>query len=488
MLRSILNTERQVSTVRVFYILTTHAKLNAIHPIVEKFGDTIKHFTVYVLTSPNPNISDIVDILELIPNVEHLMLSVDTFGTVNQPKRRRLDDFNLRKLKRLELRSSSDDILSLFNRLPPGVLLELYLPITSEVLNKSDEMFKRQTNIRKLTVDYLVFGQSRSQVEVSVDSFDHLNLESLDWQQNYFNFNIASILSHQPKLKSLRLDDIVDVNVMNVVTDQLRDLESLTINVSATTAASIGNIRKLKNLKHLAVVYRHNSDMVLFDAVTKLDNSRISSMDVVNFTNITPAQYHALSMSAPKLKELRCRYDRSTFGAIMAHFNFVECLRFVSYGPHDAVIDPNDNYFANSCVNPKLIELSIGFALQNETRFLEKLVADVPNLKRLTIKSQTPIITSQFQLILSGFPRLAFLSIINGASTLTQSDFNVSNSNLRYISLKDANPRLIENGAELITLRGIFDVVKINDNGKLTAAADMKTFIREKDMQAKANC
>lgn len=442
-----------------------------------------------MVLSPKLQMSDFVDILSMIPNVEHLSLcGVHPFGTIDQPeKRRRLDDLNLNYLEKVELHNCSDDILNLFNRLPHGILLELDLDLGSPDISKLDQLLKRQTNIRKLTVHHFSFRKSRSQAVVTVNSFDHLNLESLDWQQHQFNFNIAAILSCQPNLKSLRLNDVVDVNVMNVVTNQLSDLESLTIDVSATPASSIWNIRKLKNLKHLGVQYLHNRDMVLFDAISNFDNSRLSSVDITSYTNISPAQYRALSMSAPKLKLLRCNYDRSTFGAIMENFNFVECLRFHSYV--NEVIGPNDNYFDHSCVNPNLIELSLVFEMLNETRFLEKLSADVPNLKRLAIKSRTPITTSQFQLILSGFPRLESLSVIEGASTLTQSDFDylqVYKNNLKFISLNGLDPKLIGNEKNFSAIRVVFDVVKVDRYGNLTAAADTKTLIREKDYQIQA--
>lgn len=480
-----MKSERAVTKLQVF--CSKQTTLNLIMPILKKFGGTIKYLSLFLITSPfGSEMSDIVDILLMIPHVEHLDLA-HVHGTVNQPpeKRRRLDDLNLNHLKKLRCDQCSDDILSLFNRLPHGVLIELDISIRCADFGKWDQLFKRQTNIRKLTLHNWDFMKSRSQVEVAVDSLDHLHLETFDWQQNQFNFNIAAILSHQPKLKSLRLDDIVDVNVMNIV-NGLSDLESLTINLAATPSRSIVGINKLKNLKHLAVEYLHNSDIVLFDTITKLDNSRIRSMDIAHFTNITPAQYRALAISAPKLTFLQCFYDRSTFGTVMKNFNFLECLRFLSYGTHDVVIDPNDNYFDDSCVNLKLIELSIGFQMQSETQFLKKLVADVPNLKRLMIKSKTPITTAQFQLVLSGFPRLESLSIHNGASELTQSDFDylqVYKNNLKFISLNDLDPTFIEIKEKF---QGVFDVVQVK-HGYLTAAADTQTIIRERDQQSKIN-
>lgn len=273
------------------------------------------------MSSNNPDLSDVVDILSLVPNLEHLNLRINMFVRGYQPpKKRRLNDLDLKNLHTLVLNNCSDDILRLFDRLPQGVLKEL--SISSLKFDELDELFKRQYNIKKLTVDGPhLFNKSRSQREVVVHCFDHLNLEFLDWQPNQFKFNIAEILSNQPKLKSLRLCDIVDGNVMNAVTNR-SDLESLTIDMSSTPAASVTNIKKLKNLKHLAVEYLHNSNMVLFDAITKLDNSRISTMDIAYFTNISTDRIRALAMSAPKLKLLKCRYDPSTFGYNNEKFQF----------------------------------------------------------------------------------------------------------------------------------------------------------------------
>lgn len=458
----------------VLFVFPQQATLKSTMPIVKKFSGTIKHLLIWLIAK-SVDFSDIVDILSLVPNVEHLSLRVNTFVSrgYQPPKKRRLDDLNLNQLHTLVLENCSDDIWRLFDRLPQGVLKEL--SISNVKLNEFDELFKRQYNIKKLTVHGPhLFNENRSQLEVAVHCFDHLNLETLDWQQDQFKFNTSEILSNQPKLKSLRLCDIVDANVMNVVTNRLTDLESLTFDVSSTPAGSVANIKKLKNLKHLGVEYMHNRNMVLFDAITKLDNSRISTMNIANFTNITADQIRALSLSAPKLKILRCKYDQSTFGTVMKNFNFVEVLRFTCYSsPRGTVIDWNDNYFEESCINPNLIELSL--TMPYETIFIEKLVDNFPNLGRLEIKSITPITSLELQMILNGFEKLESLIIKGGAWQPAQSD------NLTFLSLVDKHHKFTTIKEEF---GGIFHVVKVKP-GNLTMAVDTETFIREKNIQSR---
>lgn len=402
----------------------------------------------------------------------------------NGPRMRPISkDFDMKKLKKLCLTDCSKNVLRVFNKLPEGVLVELECVTRHFILLQ--KLLQRQINIRKLKVEEKCypFNRVRSQVQIGLRIFDHLQLESLDWSTIKQNFNVASILAKQPKLTSLRLHDAVDDTVMKSIV-QLTHLESLTISVKETPVKSTRYITKLTNLKHLALEHLQNSDTAFFDTITLLNNQRITSMDLAHYNNITADQIGALSISAPKLRHLRCKYDPNTFGAVMRYFNFVEVLHFVGNVPNENVIRQDDNYLEdnNLCVNPKLDELGINFPLN--AQLLNKLARDCPNVSRLSIRSNSPISSTEFEVILNGFTKLKSVAIRDGVSDLNRRNFNCWKGALRkliFLWLIDSKPtssRMFAKIFDVITIEGMF-------RPSLIMAVTTNTLISEKDKHNK---
>lgn len=122
----------------------------------------------------------------------------------------------------------------IFNRLPAGVLIELSLHENS--IHNLTNLFRNQTNIKKLTI---VKGKCDS-VKISTNLFDNLQIEFLHWHAKSFeDKNIRSILAEQTSLKTLKLiDGKIDVHLMEVITNQLSKLETLSISVCNVPLAS----------------------------------------------------------------------------------------------------------------------------------------------------------------------------------------------------------------------------------------------------------
>lgn len=298
---------------------------------------------------------------------------------------------------------------------------------------------------------------------LATDIFDNMKLESLMLCQDCYgiNFDISSILSKQKTLtSSMPLTDLVDEGLLNVVTNQLTELVTFSTIVSKAPVSAALNINKLRKWKDLTLQGFSEEGVDFLKAFAKLDNSEISTLNIRSLFHLPAEIIHALAMSVPNVKVLlfECEFDDCR--QLMRSFNLVEVLKIRNFN----YIQQNDNYvhfIQGDCFNPKLTELKIDFDLSYEIPFLEKLIADYPNLKKFVIHSSTPLNTLQFSLILNGFTKMESLTLYKGASTLTLNDLDYlrnHKNNLKFISLKDLHiPDVLKKRLSII-----FDVVKLD--------------------------
>lgn len=421
--------------------------------------------------------------LSLIPNVEHLQFEFVQTPEENQPaqKKRRVmpsNDLNFHKLKTLKFRHCNDAFVVIFNRLPSDVLTELKLDHRN--LDELKVLFMRQTKIKNLTVNYNSQTQS-----VANDLLDNQKLETLEWHDHHIN--ISNILSKQVNLKSLQLiDGVIDEDLMNVVTDQLTELETLSMFLGKAPVGALKNIAKLKKLSDLTLRADENGDKAYFEEFSRLDNSRITILDIQFMCNISDDLIAKLAKSVPNLKILRfnCDYKFRIFNAIMKSFNFVKTLHFDPldgdfdfYYEHN--FDDDTQLIQSECMNLNLVELKITYQLPYKRVFLKKLIRDYPNLKKLIIHSTKPLNSSQFKLILNGFNKMESLSLVGGASKLNMDDLNClkeHTDHLKFISITDLHE--IKSTVRIKKkLSTIFDVV--NFTFGLQMAVDRKTMKSE---------
>lgn len=429
--------------------------------------------------------SDFLQMLSLVPNAECLhftSLDLERHGKQPLPKKRRTmpndGDLDLHKLKTLTLKRCKEEFFVVFNRLPAGVLTELYSDYFN--LNSSNILFQRQTNMKKLSINCQF--QSTDVPSVTPDIFDNLTLESLDWRRGRSNIN--TILSKQTKLKSLNLlSDKLNEDLMNVVVNRLTELDTLSINVSEIPVEAINNINKLAKLKNLTLRGHEDRSLAIFEKFAKLDNTRITTLDMQYISGISVELIHALAKSVPNLKVLRfnCQKDYRIFNGIMRSFNFVEVLQFhntcgiFDYFPNNEI---GNHLLQGDCSNPNLIEFSNVYSFAYKRPFLKKLIADYPNLKKLILDSKYPLTASQFKLILDGFPKMESLTLSSGASKLTIDDLDCISEHkihLKFIALEDWSVKSTARFKK--RLHAMFEVVNIGYG--MIMAVDRETMNRE---------
>lgn len=425
---SIQNTHRQISKVSISFGFNTPSRLireSAISDavkIVKKFSATIKYFE---LEFASLEMSDFLQILSLLPNAEHLVFN-NVFDkkqseTHHQPSNIYL---NLHQLKTLELRICNSKFQVVFNGLPADVLKKITLGYCTFNLGLLTGLFAHQSNIKELIL--IEDDDAESHDNTLPDHiFDHLNLDSLECQQNEYNSRHATILSRQTRLKHLKLRGRrLDREILNVITNQLSELESLDIDFNETLVVPFKSIVKLKNLKHLTL---KSCSLKLIETFAGLDNSRITTLkmeviytwdddddDGYPFPAMPVNLIGALANSLPNLKALQFDYEceLEAIIAIMQYFNFIEALEM----KYDQNIDAkllSETIEVGRCFNPELTELEIAQQFPCEESLLTKLIAIYPNVKKLdiTFSSSTSFTTSQLKVILNGFKKMESLSL-----------------------------------------------------------------------------
>lgn len=491
MLQSIKKTNRNITKISVYFLRPPdQTTFKSMISIIKKFSPTIKCFKYH----GDIKLTDFVEILSSIPNVVNLGLDFVRTPEEIQPtqKRRRLmpsidiNDLNLHKLKTLKFQHCSDEFVVLFNRLPAGVLTELKLDHGN--LDELKVLFMKQTNIKKLKMKWL--NHNPLTHSIAGDLFDNQKLESLVW--HYYDSNIHKVLCKQSNLKSLKLIPELftdsDEDLMKVIADHLTSLKTFSIYFRQIPVVALRNINKLKNLTELTLRGDEREHVKYFEEFSRLDNSRIATLDIQFVYHISNDLIAALAKSVPNLKVLRfnCDYNFSTFNAIMRIFNFVEILHF---DPLDGNFDYYYEYnteddailIQNDCVNLNLIEFKITYQMPFKRVFLKKLIHDYPNLKKLVVDSKKPLNVSQFKLILTGFKKIESLSLVGGASKLTMDDLDCLKEHrncLKFVSLMDLD-EIKCYARNKKKLSKIFNVVNLTPYDGLQMAVDRNTMKSE---------
>lgn len=456
----------------IHFCMPSEAPFRTVISVIAKFGASIKCLR---FNNNTMSMSEFLEILSLIPNVQHLIFNYIRLRAEDMPLKRKRStnrDLNLYQLKKLRFWCGchTDAFLAVFDRLPVGALAELEL--TTFRLNTVAVLIKRQTNITKLI---MTIYELDSKATVPDDIFDNLQLESLKMSYSSCdNFNIAALLSKQTQLKSLSMPYVnTEEDVLNVVANQFTELKALSINISkAPSARCIANISKLKRLKYWSLSLKNTSTNQL-DSLARYPNVGITSLSLDHDflqVDLVPA----LAKTLTKLKVLKF-YGRDNcttlVNAILRNFNFVEVLHI--RGDIDTYYQLNDG----DCFNPKLTELI--FPLPRSATSLNKLIADYPNVRKFQIDWDS-IESWEFRRILNGFTQLKSLTFIGSAGELTIDDLNCLKdyrNNLKFISFGGIQVRLTDDLKR--HLSASFGVV-IYDNYRLNMAIDRHTMNRER--------
>lgn len=422
-LESIRVTNRPISKFNIDFCTESETHWRTTISIIEKFSATIKYLR---LRAPDLGMSDFLEILSLVPNVERLVLiSLGENRFIPNTIMSSDDDLNLQRLKALHLIDGSVEFSGVFNRLPAGVLTELRIENLN--LDTLTDLFKRQVDIKRIIlIDYRL-----SPPPLGNGFLDHLKLESLFLAHYHNGYKLSRILSKQNKLKSLQLAYNVafDALLMTIIISQLTKLETFTINLSETSAAFINSIDKLTKWKDLTIQKYYT--IQCFGSIW-------IPMTMPN------CLIRKLATCAPNLQILRLRCP-CNLNVIRSNFNFIKVLEKETHPTNGE--DEYSNNNEDDCFNPKLLEFIVCDALPfQEHPFLMQIIANYPNLKKLVFNSSEPLSNTHFKMILNGLTKLVSLTFL-GFANLTVDDFVLlknHKNNLVFISLTKCNVRFTD--------------------------------------------
>lgn len=459
--------------------------------VIKKFAENIDYLRVC-----GKRATELIEAVELVPSVVHLelvFLSNYDDDYVQPSKKARRDEknevLNLLRLRKLKIERCENHFLVMFNRLPADVLIELTLHQKS--LCQLANLFRTQTNIKKLSI--FNGGYSHDDPIIDTDIFDALQIESLEWHADSFEHkNIRSILAKQKNLKTLKLiGGGFGVDLLNVITNQLHKLETLSIAVSYIPVAAFKSISKLVNLKELTLQSGEEQSVERFKEFAKLDNSRITTINIQHCYYISNDLINAMAKSLPNLKNVsfHCKFNINTFHAILKNFNYVEALHLNAFNFEFDTKDRKGNYttlLKQGCENVTLTELKICYPISYTVKIVEKIAMDYPHLKKLIfLPPATPTnrdFDKQLKAILKGFKELESLSILQDTTSFDRRyhdsqlilDYGI---NLKFVALMDMECSTLQHIEK--KFKEIFGVIKYSRTDGLTMAVSRKTMETE---------
>lgn len=466
--------------------------------VLKKFAENIDYLRVC-----GGRATELIEAVELVPSAVHLeLVFLSSYGDDYVPpsKKARCDEKNdeldLLRLRKLKIERCEHQFLVMFNRLPADVLIELTLDQKS--LCQLANLFRTQTNIKKLSIFNRDGKYTRDDPIIDAHLFDALQIESLEWHADLFEHkNIRSILAKQISLKTLKLiGGEFGVDLLNVITSQLHKLETLSIAVSYIPVAAFKSISKLVNLKELTLQSDEEQSVERFKEFAKLDNSRITTINIQHCYYMSNDLINAMAKSLPNLKNVsfHCEFNINTFHTILKNFNYVEALHLSTFDIEFDTKDRKGNYttlLKQGCENVMLTELKICYPISYTVKIIEKIAMDYPHLKKLIIlPPATPTnrnFDKQLKTILKNFKELESLSILRDTTSFDRRyhdlqlilDYGI---NLKFVALMDMECSTLQHIEKKFKEK--FGVIKYSRTDGLTMAVGRKTMETEwKDVE-----
>lgn len=427
-------------TVNVYLEFKSVDDVTLLKDIYQKHGEFVKKLEWANWSSFVFNEQDIVELLNLMPNLEELQLNSWRVKFLGEESSKTL--LNLSKLKKLEVVDCEGFIVDfLAKSLPENVLEQLKISGTEIPTESLKNFIEKQKSIKNLDVeggDAEVY-QILKLTQLRCVMFE---TEAPSGQRAF----LKALIQSQPGLKSLDTLSSNDYS-FNFVNDEvfeditnLQFLETLKINIDGVFSEAIQNISKLKNLKTLEVKTNQESSLETFKALSLLKLSlenlvlqlwsfEIPAQTYQNFganfnlksLKITLGTWHQINFfieSFPKLESLSIRFGESN--------NKVELSRVFS-GDELRIHD-----------NMKSLDFQFWGSENTGSEKLLKLLKSFPNLEKLKINSQFPFSAEFFNILASNLNNIKNLTI-TGIKVADDEQFPPETIE----SLKDISKKLI---------------------------------------------
>ncbi|CRL08623.1 CLUMA_CG021319, isoform A [Clunio marinus] len=314
-----------------------------------------------------------------------------------------ISKLNLYKLKKLTIMNGSN-CLNILNRIPKDTLKEAIISFR-DVDKGLQQFFNQQTNIKMLKID------EKNQV-----NFDHLKLEHLEINKEFFNskfMNIPSILRVQPRLRYIDFTDYLIEDEIFKAICELRNLEVAKMRVNLEMPCHVfESLKNLTQLKELQIksdkIHQCNHLLELSRMHLKIEKLTLLYKE----EKFLPEFCIQLSHNFRNLKQIRI-VNRSFFiiNTILENFPNLESIVLDCYhwSTEENVLVVRENLR-----HEKLKEIVVTSVYDDSavtTRSLLTLLNACPNLERIMLSQLVEVYYEDLQQIINDHPKLTHLSL-----------------------------------------------------------------------------
>lgn len=440
--------------------------------LFQTFGSGLKklNFKSLSLTS-----RDLSEILELVPNIEHL-----EFGSVSIMPMHISDNhcatkqFKLRKLRKVVFKQFDGTIEYMMDILPSNIIeceIELFY------MTIFPNCFRNQPNIKRLKI------VSNELCRFSVDSLRSLNLDNL-YISKMKKSSILNILESQRQLKHLQIDSMIDDEIFNEI-GCLRNLVSLkffTGNVSLDAFRYVSKLKKLYEIslndfessQQFYTMMRHGAwpqrEFSQFEIICTTDLPALRRLNISLRTFFVPREtFCLLFINCFNLQHLKITTvpKANVLYGVSKWLKNLESLEIVedayNFTDHGSSYTEN-RLFEDDLKLEKLIDLKLVTYFQIDNSLLERFVFNYPNLKKLSITSEiNELGNSHVEVILNGLKNLEELRLNKNCTDMNENVIKIimeNGNNLKYVHFRDS--RIKVTGAVTNILKERFNKINLN--------------------------
>lgn len=376
--------------------------------VLKKFGRQIKKLEI--VNVPLFHLAEFKDFLISTPLVESLTLSFSPKAVLPDFELRMTSLEEFRHLKKVSFKNTPG-VASILDMIPLDTLEELEIDALSESAMDGDK-FQRilacQNKIKKIKLEL----QNVCLIHLTLDAYE------LDRKRGADSLKLIETLIYQDLLREFKTNVMISTTIFVQLSDMI-NLVTLHVPIDIVKPGDFAKIRKLVNLKDLAITETNHEMWVIGDFVEMVDERNVNQIvrtdmpkisDIVlpkletlllnlPFRLLSSADYLALSQNLENLKDLSVTStDIADLEFAIGNVPNLKTLQVFFEG----VFSGNSRISGNDSLEELRI-VGIPFYCWSMKRIFDNVNA-CPNLKRLALKVIQ--LDEQLEILLRSLPKL----------------------------------------------------------------------------------
>ena len=342
-----------------------------IETIVQTFGIHLKSIQIN-----NGSICprDLNLMLSLVSNVENLILSDVKTKSLENDKRRKLEDFDLQNLKSLTVKRCGRKIEDIFLKIP----IQLLKRFVSKTSNQSftNRMVQLHPNLEELEMDIV------GDLAVSINSLAVLKHLTVKKEPFYTSPDILiNFFKNQNQLISLDISGItINDKVFEEMTRNIRNLESLKYIYDGLTGRQFRLLADLKKLTDLKIEFSEieNEDFNIFCNIQCL---KVTHFSAVFYKEMPLTDLTLMAQNNPQLECVSFYHcNKETVKIFLNYCKNIKSFEAIILQDTETVLIPG-----SSLVSANLRKFKVVHPISCHTDMVKFLITNCYNLTDLDI-------------------------------------------------------------------------------------------------------